>query len=204
MDYRPNIDGIVWFATAVWPNILRQLPNARLFVIGRNPTRKVRTLARMKGITVTGEVRDPSRYVARCRLMIAPLRLVRGIPNKVLESMATRRPVLATPEVAASLNALPGRHQAVADEPTRFAAQAIDLCCIDSYARRLAAAGHEFVATRFSWPDALDTFERIVLGESSRRTATAPEAVVRQSARNRQPMRLRAWPGSEAVQIQST
>ncbi len=171
MDYRPNVDAVRWFARTAWPAIRASLPDARLMIIGRNPSRAVKALARDRAISVTGEVRDPSRYISRCRVMIAPLRIVRGMPNKVLEYMAARRPVIATPDVAAAIGAEPDRHLVIAEQPECFGRHAIELCRSDAYTRRIAAAGHDFVATHFNWAAALDAFERVVMGESSRRAA---------------------------------
>lgn len=96
MDYRPNIDAVAWFATAILPRIRAALPAARFVIVGARPAPEVERLAAEPGVIVTGRVPDVRPYLAHASAAVAPLRAARGIQNKVLEAMTMARPVVAT------------------------------------------------------------------------------------------------------------
>ncbi len=111
MDYAPNIDAVRWFAGEVMP----MLPKARFAIVGRKPPEAVRRLAGPRTI-VTGAVPDVRSWLAAADVVAAPLRIARGIQNKVLEAMAMARPVVASPAAFEGIEAEPGRHLLVAAE----------------------------------------------------------------------------------------
>ena len=121
MDYWPNIDAVVWFAREVLPRIRRHDACARFHVVGMNPDRAVRALASDAAVHVTGRVEDVRPYLRYARAVVAPLRVARGIQNKVLEAMAMERPVVVTSGAAAALTARPGVDVEVADDAAAFA-----------------------------------------------------------------------------------
>ena len=164
MDYRPNARGICWFAREVWPRIVRDVGTATLLIVGRNPARRVRRLAGVPGVIVTGEVLDVRDELARCRVVVAPLQVARGLQNKVLEAMAMRRPVVATSTVVGGLSVRPGREILVADEPGEFAERVLALCRSDDLCDRIGNAGHRCVAAQYCWTVVLDRYERVLLG----------------------------------------
>jgi len=166
MDYRPNAEAVCWFVRRVWPALRTRVPNARMLIVGRNPTRRVRSLANTAGVSVTGAVKDTGRYLARCRVIVAPLRIARGMQNKVLEAMAARRPVVATSAVAAGLNVRPGHHIRVADDAAGFATEVENLLSRDDLCRDTGDAGYRCSAMHYCWPEAMQRFEQLVLGES--------------------------------------
>lgn len=110
MDYAPNADAVAWFAREVLPS----LPRARFAIAGRNPLPSVRALAGER-VIVTGAVPDMRAWLAAADIVAAPLRLARGIQNKVLEAMAMARPVIASPAAFEGIEAEPGRDLVVAD-----------------------------------------------------------------------------------------
>ena len=101
MDYWPNVDAVGWFAEQAWPVIRRQVPNARFFIVGMRPTPEVSKLAEQPGITVTGAVPDVRPYLAHAHAAILPLRIARGIQNKVLEAMARSACIVSTRSASA-------------------------------------------------------------------------------------------------------
>lgn len=109
MDYLPNIDAVQWFAHDVLPVLQRRFQTARLWIVGAAPSAQVRALARLPGVHVTGRVADTRPWLAAADVVIAPLRIARGMQNKLLEAMAMARPVVATPEAFAGVQATPGR-----------------------------------------------------------------------------------------------
>src|SRR5262249_48188099 len=107
MDYWPNIDAGTWVAREVVPRLRKVDAKARFYIVGMNPDRSVRALAHEAAVCVTGRVADVRPYLRHARVVVAPLRVTRGIQNKVLEAMAMARPVVVTPGVAQALSARP-------------------------------------------------------------------------------------------------
>jgi len=97
MDYRPNIEGVEWFAHQVLPLVRHNHPNAEFWIVGSYPSARVTKLAQKSAIRVTGRVADVRPYLAHAHCVVAPLHIARGLQNKVLEAMAMARPVVATP-----------------------------------------------------------------------------------------------------------
>ncbi|HSX54487.1 MAG TPA: TIGR03087 family PEP-CTERM/XrtA system glycosyltransferase [Sphingomonas sp.] len=104
MDYRPNIEGVTWFAEAVFPHIRLRHPEAQFAIVGRKPDAAVQALAKIEGVTVTGEVPDVRPWLAAASVVVAPLKLARGVQNKVLEAMAMARPVVASTAAATGID----------------------------------------------------------------------------------------------------
>src|SRR5699024_3696798 len=98
MDYRANVHAATWFADEVWPKIRSRHGNVRFCIVGERPAREVRLLGERPGITVTGQVDDVRPYLAHAHAVTTPLRIARGIQNKVLEALAMEKVVLSTPE----------------------------------------------------------------------------------------------------------
>lgn len=98
MDYWPNIDAVKWFSEEIFPIVLGKIPDARFHIVGSNPAPAVSRLAALPGVMVTGRVADVRPYLAHAKVAVAPLRIARGIQNKVLEAMAMEKPVVASPQ----------------------------------------------------------------------------------------------------------
>jgi glycosyltransferase involved in cell wall biosynthesis len=96
MDYWANIDAVTWMAKEVLPEILRNRPNVRFYVVGARPNTEVTALEAIEGVVVTGAVDDVRPYLSHAHLALAPLRIARGIQNKVLEAMAMGKKLVAT------------------------------------------------------------------------------------------------------------
>jgi sugar transferase (PEP-CTERM/EpsH1 system associated) len=96
MDYWPNADAVLWFARDIVPMLRARLPELRFFVVGANPGPEILALASQPGVHVTGRVADVRPYVAHAAAIVCPLRIARGIQNKVLEGMAMGKPVIAS------------------------------------------------------------------------------------------------------------
>lgn len=152
MDYRPNIDAVCWFAAAVMPLLRARVPQVGFVIVGARPSPEVLALARQPGIRVTGEVPDTRPFIAGAAACVAPLRIARGIQNKVLEAMAMARPVICSPQAFEGIHAHPGRDLLVAEDAEAWAD------CIEAVlaggqpglgarARRAVEAGHDWAVT---------------------------------------------------------
>ncbi|WP_018873796.1 TIGR03087 family PEP-CTERM/XrtA system glycosyltransferase [Thioalkalivibrio sp. ALJ16] len=121
MDYWPNVDAVVWFAERILPRLRARHPDVAFCIVGSRPTPEVQALAERPGVTVTGFVEDVRPWIAHADVAVAPLRIARGVQNKVLEAMALARPVVASPQALEGLTALPGREVICAEaEPEAF------------------------------------------------------------------------------------
>ncbi|WP_077508113.1 TIGR03087 family PEP-CTERM/XrtA system glycosyltransferase [Sphingomonas sp. LM7] len=104
MDYRPNIEAVTWFAEEILPGVQATHPGAEFAIVGRNPSDAVKALADRDGVIVTGEVADVRGWLSAAAVVVAPLKLARGIQNKVLEAMAMARPVVASAAAAEGID----------------------------------------------------------------------------------------------------
>ena len=160
MDYIPNIEAVKWFATAILPLIRHTLPGARFFIVGSNPSDGVKALEKLDGVTVTGRVPDVRPYVFHAKAAVAPMRIARGIQNKVLEAMAMGKPVIVTSGALEGIDAVPGREVILADETATFAQAAIDVA-----AGRWVAAGpaaRHLILKKYDWNACLAGFDPLV------------------------------------------
>ncbi len=126
MDYWPNIDAVSWFAREALPAIRAAAPDVMFCIVGSRPAPAVQRLAELPGVMVTGTVLDVRPYLAHAALCVAPMRIARGIQNKVLEAMAMARPVLVSPQALEGIDAVPGRELLLADDAAAFARAALD------------------------------------------------------------------------------
>jgi len=133
--------------------VLRQrVPAARFWIVGAAPTNEVRALAELPNVEVTGRVPDTRPYLAAADVVVAPLRIARGIQNKLLEAMAMARPVVATPEAYEGVRAEPGRDILLAsgvDQTVQRIADVIDgrYASMGAAARRAVESAHQWSAT---------------------------------------------------------
>ena len=151
MDYLPNVDAAVWFSTEVWPAVRARFPAAEFRVVGRNPAAAVRRLAALPGVVVTGTVPDVRPLVSSAAVVVAPLRLARGVQNKVLEALAMGRAVVASPQALAALGAIPGEHLLAAATAAEWAAAVGGLLADPARCRELGASGRAYVERHHHW-----------------------------------------------------
>ena len=170
MDYWANVDAVRWFAEEVFPRIRAQVSDCTFAIVGARPTSTVCRLEQRGGIIVTGAVRDIRPYLAHARLAVAPLRIARGVQNKVLEAMAMGREVLATPEAAAGIAIGPGRGFQIAADPGKMADLAVARLR-EVPAAETGAALREWVSWRYSWQQNLARLECLLEGAPKAETA---------------------------------
>lgn len=162
MDYFPNIDGVSYFIREIWPKIRSTVPTAELRIIGSNPVRAVRKLERMTGVSVTGHVPDVRPYLSDARVSVAPLRMARGTQNKILESMAMGLPVVATPQAAKGIQAMPQKHFLVGENPESFAKWVIEVLQRPDLQESLSEAGRKKVEEVHAWPASMEILDTIL------------------------------------------
>lgn len=150
MDYWANVDAVVWFAQQVFPLVKRQVPDARFYIVGSKPAKAVQQLAEDDtSVIVTGRVDDVRNYVAHANVVVAPLRIARGIQNKVLEAMAMAKPIVATSAAMEGIPGSPSLQAAVADDPQEFARHVVKLLQQPKIA--VVAEHRRYVQDDYSW-----------------------------------------------------
>lgn len=156
MDYLPNVDATVWFARDIWPAIHAKFPSAEFRIIGRKPSPEVKRLTEVPGVNLIGQVPDVRPHVADATVVVAPMRLGRGIQNKVLEAMAMGKPVISAPPALAALKAVPGTHLLSASTPDEWVKQVSELFADPTRCNELGAAARRFVEEHHHWETCLE------------------------------------------------
>ncbi len=163
MDWRPNVDGLLWFARSVLPLIRRQRPNCSLTIAGRNPNAEVRGLGGSdRYIHVTGTVEDVRPYLWESAVSIVPLRIGGGTRLKIYEAMAAKIPVVSTSVGAEGLDVRAGETIAIADSPQEFAQACLALLEDAGARQRMTAKAWEMVAACYSWEVVSRKFEQLL------------------------------------------
>jgi glycosyltransferase involved in cell wall biosynthesis len=166
MDYWPNVDAVIFFAREVLPSIRAQAGDTRFVIVGSRPSPEVRALAALPGVVVTGRVPDVRPYLAHAAAAVVPLRVARGVQNKLLEAMAMGRPVVASRRALAGVGEAAGQHVLAADSADEMAAAALSLLR-GPQARRLGPSARAFVVQRFTWQTHVRRLEAILEGEDA-------------------------------------
>ena len=162
MDYWANVDAVSWFSRTVFPRVRMHFPEAEFFVVGARPTAVVKALAELPGITVTGSVPDVRPYLACASLAVAPLRIARGIQNKVLEAMAMGKIVVASPQAMEGIDAVAGQELVVAENESDFVEQIVALLS-DGTPRAIGAAARRCALERYSWKKNLTKIDALIV-----------------------------------------
>lgn len=162
MNYHPNAEGCVWFVREILPLVRAKLPETRLTIVGSSPTREVENLAAVAGVQVTGFVPDTRAFLRKASIAVAPLRIARGIQNKVLEALAMGLPVVGTTSATQGVEGEPGRDFLVADDPAGFAAHLVDLLSNPARAREFGARGRSFVERQYDWEKVFEPLDPLL------------------------------------------
>lgn len=170
MDYPPNVDAVLWLVAEVLPRLRAELGRVQLAIVGARPTAAVRRLAAPPDLLVTGRVEDVRPWLGRADVAVAPLRIARGVQNKVLEAMAMARPVVCTPQAAEGLHAEPGRELLVAGDAAGLARAIAGLLRDPARAAGLAASARAYVLRAHDWASTLAPLDAAISALLGRRT----------------------------------
>jgi len=162
MSTYTNVDAASWFAKEVFPRIENEVPDARFWIVGRDPQRSLRALARPPKVLVTGEVPDVYEWLCRAQVAVAPLRIGAGMQNKVVQAMACGLPVVATPVANEGIGGVPGEHILLRDDPASMAETITSLLRDDTARRRLGVAARAFVEAHWTWESHFMKLENVL------------------------------------------
>ncbi len=181
MDYWPNIDGVSWFATEMLPALRARWPQARFYIVGRSPSAAVRALV-APDVAVTGTVPDVRPYLQHAAAVVAPLRVARGIQNKILEAMAMAQPVITVSSCAEAIGADAAQGLLRADSPSAFV-DALDALLGDVPARlALGVCARQYVLQGFSWQAHLAGLDRFLGTDLNSLPGGAPAMAAQRAA----------------------
>ena len=160
MDWMPNEDGIFYFAEEILPKIFEKLPNARLSVVGRKPSARLKALAATDPhhLHLTGWVDDVRPHLAQSAVCIVPLRVGSGTRLKIFEAMGMGKAIVSTTIGAEGLPVRHGEDVLLADSPDDFASSVVRLLEDAAERRRLGNAARELVETKYSWASVAKDF----------------------------------------------
>lgn len=164
MDYWPNIDAVTWFVSDILPAIRQKWPQVRFYIVGRSPPPSVQKLA-SDHVVVTGTVPDVRPYLQHASVVVAPLRVARGIQNKILEAMAMGRPVIASRSCVDVIETVEGVEIIPAAEDVEFVREISDLLSAPDRALQVGLAGRERVLKSYSWAAHLSRIDRFMAQE---------------------------------------
>jgi len=169
LDYLPNADAALYFANHIFPLVRRRMPDAQFSVIGLNPPKSVRDLAKVPGIEVRANVPDVRREMSNAAVSVDPVRFGAGIQNKILQSLSMGIPVVATSFAARPFGEPANSPLLAAENPQHFAGQVVRILESPQYRMQLAHAGRELIEKRFQWDQVLAPLDRILDGLAEKR-----------------------------------
>jgi sugar transferase (PEP-CTERM/EpsH1 system associated) len=162
MDFRPNVDAVVWFVHEVWPRVRAVAPLAQFAIVGRNPTRRVRALQAERGVVVTGTVPDTRPWVAAASVYVVPMRIGGGVRLKVLQALAMERALVSTTLGCEGVAVTNGVNVRLAVDPALFA-QAVTELLQDEEARHALGRAARHLAAEYAWEQIAPRLEALLL-----------------------------------------
>ncbi len=164
MDYWPNVDAVTWFVAEIFPALKARWAALTFYIVGRSPTAAVLALA-SHDVVVTGTVADVRPYLQYADAVVAPLRLARGIQNKILEAMAMARPVVASQSCVRVTSALPKTEIAEADTTEDFSSEIEALLRSPEQSAQMGLAGRQRVVSDYSWAAHLGKIDKHICSQ---------------------------------------
>ncbi len=167
MDFRPNVDAVLWFAAQVLPQIVAQQPNTHFYIVGQRPHPRLAVLRGNPAITLVGAVEDVRPYLAGAAVYVVPLRMGGGTRFKILEAAAQRCAMVSTRLGCEGFPVQDGRELILADTPAEFAAAVVAL--LRDPARRAQLGQAAFaLAEAFDWQKIIPALEALYASKTSR------------------------------------
>ncbi len=161
MDFRPNVDGVLWFAKHVLPQLHATNLSPHFWIVGRNPHKRLNELYTRPDVTITGAVPDIQPYIAHADVYVVPLLAGGGTRLKILEAMAMARPIVSTRLGADGFPVADGVELTLADTPATFAARCTALLNHPVAASEMGERGRAFVAAYYSWEHIVPRIEQL-------------------------------------------
>jgi len=166
MNYYPNIDAVRYFAQEIFPLIRQKFPEAIFEIVGRYPTKTVCRLDKIEGVRVVGEVSDVRSYLVRADVSVAPIRIARGVQNKVLEAMALGVPVVATPAAIEGIDVCNGEEVLIGTSGEEFSQHVIQLLSNTELCKTMTRKARNKMNQFYNWDFVGLKLETLLANES--------------------------------------
>jgi glycosyltransferase involved in cell wall biosynthesis len=176
MDYRPNADAVVYFAGEILPRIVREYPDARFLVVGRNPPDEVRRLAG-PNLTLSANVPEVRPYLARAAVVVVPMRIGAGARLKVTEALAMGKAIVSTTLGCEGHPIVPGAQALIADDPEGFAAAVLRVLRDPALGLALGARARALAEQSYGWPVLLERLETFLTRIAEAHAGRAPSPI---------------------------
>ncbi|MFQ5420534.1 MAG: glycosyltransferase [Anaerolineae bacterium] len=167
MDYRPNVDAVLWFADAVWSLVRAERPAATWAIVGQKPHERLNRLQHVPGVTVTGWVESVRPYLFGASVVIMSFRVGSGTRLKLIEAMAAGKAIVSTAVGAEGFPVQDGRELALADDADGMAAAVLRLLADEDERKRLGENGRAF-AQQYDWRQVIPRFNAVYQAAASR------------------------------------
>lgn len=163
MDYYANIEGVLWFAEKIFPQLMKKHDDLEFYVVGKNPVKEIKDLEKNRRIRVTGFVDDIRPYYEMADICVVPLKIARGIQNKVLEAMSMERAVVSTSKALEGIDAVPGKDVFKADTEDEFIKKIDELLMDGDLAEKTGKRARNLIKEKYSWENGLKNLEALLL-----------------------------------------
>ncbi|MEA3417132.1 MAG: TIGR03087 family PEP-CTERM/XrtA system glycosyltransferase [Thermodesulfobacteriota bacterium] len=165
MDYWANVDGVLWFCEKIFPIVKDRYPKVQFYIVGSSPNTEIQKLGHNnKSINITGFVEDIRPYYKEADVCVIPLRIARGIQNKVLEAMSMGKAVVTTSAAVQSIKATPGEHLLVEDNSDKFVEAVFRLLENNTLRNYLGTNARQFVKSNYNWQTNMKKFDKLIYG----------------------------------------
>ena len=162
MDYFANEDGVKWFCEQIFPLIKKNIPQAEFYIVGNNPTDVVWNLSEIDGVTVTGYVEDIREFYMLADICVIPLRIARGLQNKVLEAMASGKAIVATSNASDGIICHEDEDILIADSESDFARKVVTLIEDEAKRKIMGVKAMQNVREHYSWDTNLSSLDDLL------------------------------------------
>ena len=166
MDYWANVDAVCWFVSESLPHIREIFPQVQFYIVGSNPTDEVRCLSQHEAVEVTGTVKEIRPYIQYARIVVAPIRIARGVQNKVLEGMAMARPVVSTSKALEGIELNDSYQPLIANDAKDFVSQCLEVLYDHKY-NALQPLARECILSNYNWELNLESVIQIFVEEQN-------------------------------------
>jgi glycosyltransferase involved in cell wall biosynthesis len=168
MDYRPNVDAVLWFSREIWPTVLQERPGTSWAIVGQNPHRRLKRLSELGGVTVTGQVEQIQPFIAGATVCIMPFRVGSGTRFKLIEAMAAGKAIVSTGVGAEGFAATNDKELLIANDAAEFASATLHLLNSPEERVRLGEQAR-LLAQAYDWQKVMPSFDAVygqLLGDS--------------------------------------
>jgi len=158
MDYWANVDAVCWFVNNVFVELLKLIPGLKFYIVGSKPALEVRQLANISGVIVTGTVEDVRPYIRFASVTVAPMRIARGVQNKVLEAMAMAKVVITSAQGYEGIHAQKSEQVFVVDGAQEWQQKILKIIGTEEF-KHVGQAARQYILDNYTWENSLSKLD---------------------------------------------